>query len=131
MDKEKLPKEYVEWIEAEKTLSEAAYQEYLNSKPELHVNRHSSLVSRKTGSKVFRNSLTRIVAAAVVVIVVGISILINKDRIFNPAPKYTKEQIALSYEHAIKALTAYSSSLNKGFDKLQSLPKITKDDHKQ
>lgn len=123
MDKEKLPKEYVEWIEAEKTLSEAAYQEYLNSKPETQVIRAQF--------SVFRNSLTRIVAAAVVVIVVGISILINKDRIFNPAPKYTKEQIALSYEHAIKALTAYSSSLNKGFDKLQSLPKITKDDHKQ
>lgn len=124
MDKEKLPKEYGEWVEAEKALSELAYQEYLNSKPETQVIRAQF--------SVFRNSLTRIVAAAVVVIVVGISILINKDRIFNPAPKYTEEQIALSYKHAIKALTAYSSSLNKGFDKFQSLPsKITKDDHKQ
>ncbi len=126
MTKEKLPQEYLEWISEEKRLSEKAYQK---------VSLHSSFVSRKskpqvfsTQLSVFRIGVTRMIAAALVVIAIGLSLWFNRDKIFSPAPKYTEEQIALSFEHAVKALTAYSSSLNKGFDKLQSLPKTLKDD---
>ena len=121
MDKEKLPPGYQDWIETEKRESQEAYLKYLKQKPQFQV--------PSLQFSVFRNTMTRIVAAAVVVVVLSVSIWISRDKIFNTAPKYTEEQIALSYQHTIKALTAYSSSLNKGFDKIQSLPsKITNDD---
>lgn len=120
MTKEKLSQEYLDWVEGEKNLSEKAYLDFKKQNPGLKVIR--------TQSSVFRNSLTRVVAAAVLVVALGLSVWLSKDRIFDSSPKYTEEQIALSYEHTLKALAVYSSSLNKSFKKLQSLSTKLKQD---
>lgn len=120
MTKEKLSQEYLDWVEGEKNLSEKAYLDFKKQNPGLKVIR--------TQSSVFRNSLTRVIAAAVLVVALGLSVWLSKDRIFDSSPKYTKEQIALSYEHTLKALAVYSSSLNKSFEKLQSLSTKLKQD---
>ncbi|MEA1876097.1 MAG: hypothetical protein U9N86_04475 [Bacteroidota bacterium] len=129
MNKEEVNKEYWDWVEGEKRESQEAYQDYRKNNPKIDVFRPSSFVFRK--SSVFRKSFTRIVAAAVLVVVLGLSVFLSRDKIFNLAPKYTEEQIALSYEHTLKTLAVYSSSLNKSFEKLQSLSTKLKQDDTQ
>lgn len=135
MNKEEVNKEYWDWVEGEKNLSGKAYLDYRKDNPKIDVFRHSSLGNTnqkflvfRAQSSVFRNSLTRVIAAAVLVVALGLSVWLSKDRIFDSSPKYTKEQIALSYEHTLKALAVYSSSLNKSFEKLQSLSTKLKQD---
>ena len=120
MTKEKLPKEYLQWMEEEKNISDTAYLLFKAGKQE----------GRKAGSKVkgkrnkiFKTpSIPRFAAAAVLILALGTTMWVKKDDIFKP--KYTEEQIALSYEHAVKALAVCASSLSQEIGQLKKLNQI-------
>ena len=111
MDKENLSREYQDWIEIEKQESLQAFENYKTQQSELIV--------RKRKTNLLQMPVFVRMAAAVLIIAMGTTIWLKRDSIFKP--RFTEEQIALSYEHAKKALSVYSKSLSKEFDKLQNL----------
>jgi len=123
MTKEKLPKGYLYWINAEKEAAEEAYASY-----KAQGRRQMAKVGLKDNVvriKAFNNSsFLRVAAAAVLVLALGTSIWIFRDTIFKP--KYTEEQIDLAYQHAVKSLAVCSNSISDEISKLQKLNEITK-----
>lgn len=122
MTDNKLSKEYIQWIEDERAIADQAYIEFRAGKQE-----GKKAGSRFKGKSIKMESRTfflRIAAAAVLVLALGFSIWIKRDDIFKP--NYSEEQIALSYEHAVKSLAVCANSLSNEINKLQKLGEISK-----
>ena len=58
------------------------------------------------------------------VLAIGTSMWVKRDIIFKSAPEYTEEQIALSYDQAVRALAVCANSLSVEINKLQNLNQI-------
>ncbi len=130
MDSEKLPEEYLDWIEAEKKIADEAYL-ILKAQGSGHRTQgagHRAQVGQKDKGlrkKVIQRSLlVRVAAAAVLVLAIGTLMWIKRDIIFKSTPDYTEEQIALSYDQAVRALAVCANSLSVEMDKLQNLNQI-------
>ena len=123
MTKESLHKEYSKWIAEEKLISDEAYRKFKaqGSRLKTQVSQKGKVLGIKFGYK-----LIRFTAAAVLVLAVGTSMWIMRDSLFNSKPNYSEEQIALSYEHAVKALSVCANSLSSEMDKLQDINQIPK-----
>ncbi|MCK5820317.1 MAG: hypothetical protein KAH17_00455 [Bacteroidales bacterium] len=128
MNKDEINKEYWDWVEGEKRISERAYLNFQKQRSKKDVFRHSSLGNTSQKFSVFRTQnselrafLTRVIAAAVLVVALGLSIWLSKDKIFDSSPKFTEDQIELAFEHTIKILSHYSQSLNKSFTPLNNI----------
>lgn len=123
MTKEKLHEEYQQWIEEENKIAEDAFFHYKAQGSGLKA----QLGSKAEGLRIKvrgRPNFIRMAAAAVLILTLGTTMWIKRDDIFKP--KYTQEQIALSYEHAVKALAVCANSLSTEMNKLQKLDQIPK-----
>ena len=120
MASEKLPKEYLQWIEEEKAIAHNQYESY---KKNVGTNIPPPWLGGIQGGT-FRGKtpFLRLTAAAVLILTIGTTLWVKKDAIFKP--KYTEEQIALSYEHAVKTLAVCASSLSKEMGQLKKLNEI-------
>ena len=116
MTKEKLHEEYQQWIEDEKNIAANSYNQYKSTAG-------TGLVPVRPWRTRKQSFIIR-AAAAILILALGTTMWIKRDDIFKP--KYTQEQIALSYEHAVKALAVCANSLSTEMNKLQKLDQIPK-----
>ena len=121
MTSEKLPREYQQWIKDEKTISGTQYNSYKkNGGEELHP---PWIGGTQGGTlRINKSFLFRLAAAAVLILAIGTTLWVKKDDIFKP--KYTEEQIALSYDQTIRALAVCAKSLSGEFSQIKKLNQI-------
>ena len=122
MTSEKLPKEYQQWIEEEKSLSEDAY--FLFKAEDKRQKAKIGHKRKGISTKLSYKSVILRAAAAVLVLALGTTMWLKRDTIFKTNPNYTEEQIALSYEHAVKALTMCANSLSSEMSQIKKLDQI-------
>ena len=115
MTKDKLPQEYLQWIEEEKTISHNRYKTHKDTVG-------TGLVPVRSWQSTKRSYFLRIASAAILVLALGVSMWVKRDAIFKP--KYTEEQIALSYDQTLRALALCANSLSNEMNQLDKLKQI-------
>ena len=123
MTKDKLPREYLQWIEDENKIASVLYSKYADEKASEKGRASAPTLDRKP--KIFHQikPLVRVAAVAVLVLTLGVSLWIKRDDIFKP--NYTEEQIALSYDQTLRALAECVNSLSKEMNQLKNLKQIS------
>jgi len=121
MTKDKLPQEYLQWVQDEKKITEEAF---LSFKAEGRRQKAEiSLKDKDLRKKAYlRPYFLRIASAAILVLALGVSMWVKRDAIFKP--KYTEEQIALSYDQTLRALALCANSLSNEMNQLDKLKQI-------
>ncbi len=121
MTSEKLPEEYLQWIEDEKMIAEETYNTFkAEGRGQKAKIRFKDEELRK---KVYlRPNFLRFAAAAVLILALGTTMWVKKDDIFKP--KFTEEQIALSYDQTLRALAVCANSLGNEMGKIKKLNQI-------
>ncbi len=122
MTSEKLPEEYLQWIEDENKISSDLYTKYLDEKTSGKDRASAPILNRKHTIIPISKSLLRFAAAAVLILALGTTMWVKKDDIFKP--KFTEEQIALSYDQTLRALAVCANSLGNEMGKIKKLNQI-------
>jgi len=115
MTKQEVPKEYQQWLDEEKQISQNLYNDYKNVVG-------TGFIPVLPGRTTNRSFFLRFVAAAILILALGTTLWVKKDDIFKP--NYTKEQIALSYDQTLRALAVCANSLSSEMGNIKKINQI-------